>query len=329
MGVVAWSLPDFLTPVGSLSILCDGADHQGVVELMVSADAPPGHYPIVLSGTLSNGAICTKNVQVTVFTIQPVDVDARDPRNAVIRYRIHPNDFVLDSATFSGAGVVQTWNNIAFDLLFLFDQASLISSTNLFALAVREGDAECNHELIVNRKPAHAPPQNTAIEDAVFRVPIQEGGGSTTALVRVTHRLFEQFSYFCYPIDVVPGSKTILVGTSLTSITTYEQTFIPTEISAWNESHSYWSELEISEWTPMIHDQGATLPPQSEHFRSATSSTARFFVPGTSLSGLANIDGILFADIAGPIWGIPDPLVGNTQIDLPIEANADPPFVCP
>jgi hypothetical protein len=58
-------------------------------------------------------------------------------------------------------------------------------------------------------------------------------------------------------------------------------------------------------------------------------SVNQFFAPSESLTGIGTIDTLAFDSPEGPVFAVPDPLIGNTEIDLALEGNSAVPTDCP
>ncbi len=200
----------------------------------------------------------TVHVEVT-----PARVDATDPHAAKVWYHVDPHDVMLRSATFSAPGTTEAAGNLGTDFYFTFDQGNLPTGASQIELTATVSEPNCTvtaADVTATRKPTHAPPQDVEREECIFRVLLRVGETQVWAPVRITHAIFEGFSYICYTVPVTPGSKTLWVGTGLASVTTYEATGIPTDIAAWNKSHAYETTQGTSLWMPMTVDTGRRCP---------------------------------------------------------------------
>lgn len=138
--------------------------------------------------------------------------------------------------------------------------------------------------------------------------------------------MFEQFAFMCYSVPDVPGSKTLWVGSGSVNIRTEAAPGIPTEIASWTESHLYRNVNGDHFNQIMSPVTGSTMPAQGPHFRSAEISVNEFFAPDENLTAIARIESLSFSDPNGAVFAVP---VGNTEIDVVLEPNANPPVTCP
>jgi hypothetical protein len=259
-------------------------------------------------------------------SVRVANIDATDPHAAKINYFTHPGGALVDSVTFSAPGASGSLTNVVGDFFFTFDQSDLPTGASILQLDYTVGGSTCSPvHTTATRTWAKAPPQGNAVEVALFKISLEEG----IFTIPVQHEIFGQFHFICYSANVVLGSKTLWVGLALVNIRTEESTEFPTEIAAWNESHLYSDTAgdHLEQIMPLV--TGPTFPPQGPYFRSARLSFNTFFAPGNGLTSIARIDSLLFDTSNGPVLAIPIPLIGNTEIDLPLEANAAPVVDCP
>jgi hypothetical protein len=74
-----------------------------------------------------------------------------------------------------------------------------------------------------------------------------------------------------------------------------------------------------------------TIPPQGPNYKTVEISVDSFFEPTVDLAAIARIDTLFFQAIAGGgvVLAVPDPIFGNTEVDLSLLENAEPPPTCP
>ncbi len=271
-----------------------------------------------------DGGPCEDNVKVTVFSVQPVKVDATDPHAAQVNYHLDPHDILLESATFTAPGTSLTSTFLPTDFNFMFDQSDIITGDNSIRLVGSIGAAECDLEVITTLTHAVAPQGNVESEQAPFVLTTSDG----TVPLAVTHTTFATFSFICYDLLTTPGSKTIHVGTVVSSISTPVEPILPSEIIGWIEIQRYnVNGADFLEGS-MTLDTMNTLPPQGPHYRSARRTVDAFFAPGQSITVLSDIDTLFILGSEGSILAFSNPAIGNKEIDLELEPNSDPIVEC-
>lgn len=272
------------------------------------------------------GGPCEDGVKLTVFCVHALQVDAVDPHAATISYHVAPPGLTLTTVTFTAPGTTQTQGAVTGDFSFAYDQDDLVSEENLIRLESTVGGVTCTTEVTATQTLTHAPPDDTVAEIAFFEICIQVDGLPVFITVPVLHSIWEQFAFICYSIDVVGGSKTLWVGKAAVNIRTESGEGVPTEIASWTETHLYRNTQGDHLEEYMNDVTGPTQPAQGPHFRSKVLWNDAFFAPQETLTGIAEIDSLMFRDNNDLILAAP---IANTAIDLALEPNADPPTHCP
>ena len=264
-------------------------------------------------------------ITITVVSVNPTVVNSQIPSATTVGYHVDPHDIIVDSATFTAPGTTLAATGLPGNFSFTFDQGALVNGTNTIRLESTIGTAVCTTDVVATRTMAKAPPRDVTLEVASFKVPV-EGGIAT---VFVTHEISGRFAFICYSEIVVPGSKTLWVGTAFVNIKTEQSTEIPTQIAAWAEKHLYRTQNGDYLEQFMLPVTVPTIPAQSLYFRSVELSVSAFFAPNENLTSIATIDSLWFIGPNGLIQAFPVPILGNPEIDLVLEPNADPVVECP
>jgi hypothetical protein len=255
--------------------------------------------------------------------VEVTSVDATDPPNTKVNYRLRPSGVTIGSATFTAPGKRETKTNLSGDFYFTYNQKNLSIGDNTIRLEATIGSTTLIIDCTAIRTEKKAPPTGTEQEMMFLRVPVE---GVGLVLVGLTHSLFEQFHSITYSVPVVGGSKTIWVGESTVNIRSSIIEGVPTEIATlggmpmWAERHMY-RDNGGDHLEQMMSDViGETVPAQGPHYRSKHSFNDDFFPPNNNLTGIGRFDSITFifgGHLVETFCSIIPP--ANKEVDLPLE----------
>ena len=272
---------------------------------------------------------CEDIVQVTVFSVQPVRIDATDPINATAQYHVDPHGLTLEAASLMVNGSGTLAYSLPTDFSMTFNQSFLITGENELLLHSTIRNATYTTRIVADQQVAHAPSSGTLSEIAVYTVPL-DNDPPTVVPIPVLHSIFVGFDFICYSVPVQAGSKTIFLKDALVNIETTESAEIPTDIAAWHEILTV-NNTSGQQFEGLMQDvTGPSLPPQGPNYRSKELTINDFFAPAQSLTIVGSIGIIVFSDgLTGTLYFSLPLLAINISVDLPLEANSSTPINCP
>ena len=241
--------------------------------------------------------------------VDVVSVDASDPQNTKVNYRISPPNATIDIATFVvGQSSPQTQSNLSGDFFLTFNQNSLTEpigtpkTETIISLVVTVGGNSFDPiEIIATRENNGA---GTASELVNPFFPIEGVGASRFYLHESISEFYQEISY------TVPYSgKTIW--------TTYSSSSLdpgPDPIVTWGEEHQYTSPDGNTLWIGMTPPEGPILlPTPTTQYREVNDE--HWFTP-ISLTGLCKVSSLIWDTGSGVVVAFP---IINASVDTTLK----------
>ena len=203
---------------------------------------------------------------------------------AVVRYRLHPQDAVLDSCSFSAPGKTETRNSVTGTFAFTFDQGSLTEGSTTITLQYL--DSILNFTAIMTSM-ARGP----ADEVAIARIPNDPG----TYSVLIEQRLREGYRKFTYNdiATILPGYYAQATGSAV-SIELVDQR---ESFGLTGEYHKYVSQSVSTSFGAMQQSTEVSIPPTTDYQRFYHAESNLYFIPGQGMEGIAKIEVATISDI--------------------------------
>ncbi|MDD5326714.1 MAG: choice-of-anchor Q domain-containing protein [Phycisphaerae bacterium] len=231
-----------------------------------------------------------KTAYVNLIKVEIVSVDASDPFNTKVNYRVLPQGTVISSATFIAPGKTETKYNLSGEFYFTYNQNDAGWGLNTIRLEYGDsGIVDCDVT-----KTSRMPSDAMEVLGAYFMV---EGVGQRV----YNHSLRETYNSYTY--STTYSGKTINTEHS-TALIDFGQDY--DSITEWTERHKYsWSGGE-SDWVEMTVAEGL-FPPNTA---GRECSTAMWCIP-VDLGGIAECIGLLLDYGGGTTPGI----ITNAEVD--------------
>jgi len=260
-----------------------------------------------------------------VTLVQPslslISIDASDPVDTVVTYRLETNGVVCNAIVAPGhftAPGVNTTRSVSGTFAFTYNQHNLSktenSSRNCLNLEVDTRPQKCTSSCQISVALHHVSAENIAW----VRVPVQEEAFSGLFLVPLTHVLAETF--WCVSYCIPTTGKTLWVGQSIASLSAPEADAIPTELAVADQTHLYRGDDGDHLSQSMTLYSGGTIgPPNTISYES---SNDEFFLPNMNLSGVAILGNIFFTEDGNLVGALPSVIPpSNMEISVGLQCN--------